>query len=71
MHFDADKVSKEHLKLTQQLLEKYRTSFEEDTAKRASAAAAPLAAWVRACCKYAEVHEKIAPLAQEKRKLER
>jgi dynein heavy chain 2, cytosolic len=71
IHFNADKVSKEHLRLTQALVEKNKSSFEEETAKRASVAAAPLAAWVKACVKYAEVYEKIAPLAAEKRKLER
>ena len=71
MHFNTDKVSKEHLRLTQALVEKNKASFDEETAKRASVAAAPLAAWVKACVKYAEVHEKIAPLATEKRKLER
>jgi dynein heavy chain 2 len=46
-------------------------SFEPAAAKRASTAAAPLAAWVKANVKYAEVLERIAPLEAEEKILMR
>jgi len=44
-------------------------SFEEKTAKRASIAAAPLAAWVLANLQYGQILEQVAPLEREQRQL--
>merc|ERR1719466_405325 len=48
-----------------------RKSFEKKTAQRASTAALPLAEWVIANVKYAQVLEKIAPLEKEQASLQR
>lgn len=44
-------------------------SFDEKVAKRASVAAAPLAAWVMANLQYTAILEKIQPLEKEKNNL--
>lgn len=44
-------------------------SFDAKAAKRASVAAAPLAAWVAANVKYSHVVDKIRPLEIEQNKL--
>lgn len=41
-------------------------NFNLQNAKRASAAAAPLAAWVRANLDYSTILERVAPLQKEK-----
>ena len=55
-------------------MKKNPSSFEPDTIKRVSVAAAPMAAWVKANIKYSLVIEKIEPLQEqlddEVRKLE-
>lgn len=51
------------------LLTERRDSFVAKTAKRASLAAAPLAAWVTANVKYSRVLEKIRPLEREQANL--
>ena len=43
--------------------------FVSQNAKRASAAAAPLAAWVKANVQYAKVLERIEPLEKEQASL--
>ncbi|XP_068122972.1 cytoplasmic dynein 2 heavy chain 1 isoform X2 [Hyperolius riggenbachi] len=63
--FDARNITKEIRDSVEELLEKNSTSFEAKNAKRASAAAAPLAAWVKANVKYSHVLEKIQPLEKE------
>lgn len=55
----------------EQLLSERKESFEAKTAKRASVAAAPLAAWVTANVRYSKVLEKIRPLEKEQAKLQR
>jgi len=45
-------------------------SFDPKNAKRASAAAAPLAEWVSANVKYSRVLEKIEPLEKQQQVLE-
>jgi dynein heavy chain 2, cytosolic len=55
----------------EQLLAKRQESFDPRTAKRASAAAAPLAAWVQANVRYSQVLERIAPLEQEQAALQK
>uniref|UniRef100_A0A4W3JMF3 Cytoplasmic dynein 2 heavy chain 1 n=1 Tax=Callorhinchus milii TaxID=7868 RepID=A0A4W3JMF3_CALMI len=63
--FDAWSISKEIRESVEGLLQKNGASFDPKNAKRASAAAAPLAAWVRANVKYSYVLEKIQPLEKE------
>ena len=46
-------------------MKKRGDSFDPKVAKRASIAAAPLAAWVKANVSYAAVLERIAPLEEE------
>lgn len=46
-----------------------KESFDTKAAKRASTAAAPLAAWVAANVKYSYVMDKIRPLEIEQNKL--
>jgi len=52
------------------LLIRKADSFDPANAKRASTAAAPLAAWVVANVKYSKVLEKIEPLSLEQARLE-
>ena len=68
--FDARSIYVENRVLVEELLRKREKSFEERTAKRASAAAAPLAAWVIANVKYSQILEKIRPLETEQNKLQ-
>nr|DBA32514.1 TPA: hypothetical protein GDO54_000298 [Pyxicephalus adspersus] len=63
--FDARNILKEIRESVEEHLERNSTSFEAKNAKRASAAAAPLAAWVKANIKYSHVLEKIEPLEKE------
>lgn len=53
------------------LLASRSDSFDPKVAKRASVAAAPLAAWVKANIKYAMVLEKIRPLEKEQKNLQK
>lgn len=46
-----------------------KDSFDQKSAKRASVAAAPLAAWVNANVQYSKVLDKIRPLEREQHKL--
>ncbi|OXB57863.1 hypothetical protein ASZ78_016437 [Callipepla squamata] len=68
--FDARNIPKEIRESVEELLSKNRTSFDPKNAKRASAAAAPLAAWVNANVQYSHVLERIQPLEKEKAVLE-
>ncbi|KAF1521633.1 Cytoplasmic dynein 2 heavy chain 1, partial [Eudyptes sclateri] len=68
--FDARSIPKEIRESVEELLSKNRTSFDPKNAKRASAAAAPLAAWVNANVQYSHVLERIQPLEKEKAGLE-
>lgn len=70
MNFDARKITPAMREKVQQLLSTRAASFEEKTAKRASAAAAPLAAWVMANVSFSQVLHKIKPLEDEQNKLE-
>lgn len=69
MNFDAHRVSSDSRKQVEDLLRRNRDSFEDKNAKRASVAAAPLAAWVRANVKFSYVLERIEPLESEQNKL--
>ncbi|XP_010727382.1 cytoplasmic dynein 2 heavy chain 1 [Meleagris gallopavo] len=68
--FDARNIPKEIRESVEELLSRNRTSFDPKNAKRASAAAAPLAAWVTANVQYSHVLERIQPLEKEKAVLE-
>ncbi|XP_043928516.1 cytoplasmic dynein 2 heavy chain 1 isoform X1 [Protopterus annectens] len=63
--FDARNITHEIRESVEELLEKNRSSFDSKNAKRASAAAAPLAAWVKANIQYSHVLERIQPLEKE------
>ncbi|GIY28883.1 cytoplasmic dynein 2 heavy chain 1 [Caerostris darwini] len=67
--FDARNISPEIRESVEKLLKKNSESFDSKNAKRASAAAAPLAAWVKANVIYSRVLEKIKPLEKEQGKL--
>uniref|UniRef100_A0A1I7UMZ6 Cytoplasmic dynein 2 heavy chain 1 n=1 Tax=Caenorhabditis tropicalis TaxID=1561998 RepID=A0A1I7UMZ6_9PELO len=69
MNFDANRITNEIHKKVTALVKQKSASFEEANAKRASAAAAPLAAWVKANLEYSKILEKISPLEAEKNKL--
>eukprot|EP01135_Chromosphaera_perkinsii_P005308 Nk52_evm1s338 gene=Nk52_evmTU1s338 len=69
MHFDAHAVTPEIRASVQELLDERGDSFDEKTAKRASVAAAPLAAWVKANLMFSFVLEKIDPLERDLKQL--
>lgn len=59
---DASQISPGALASVQRLLESRGASFSPATARRASAAVAPLAAWVRANLHYAAALQRVQPL---------
>ncbi|XP_028975291.2 cytoplasmic dynein 2 heavy chain 1 isoform X3 [Esox lucius] len=63
--FEARNISHEIRQSVEELLTRNKTSFDPKNAKRASAAAAPLAAWVKANIQYSHVLERIQPLERE------
>ncbi|KAL2095874.1 hypothetical protein ACEWY4_008022 [Coilia grayii] len=63
--FEARNISHEIRQSVEELLHRNKASFDPKNAKRASAAAAPLAAWVKANVQYSHVLEKIGPLERE------
>uniref|UniRef100_A0A3Q3WZD5 Cytoplasmic dynein 2 heavy chain 1 n=1 Tax=Mola mola TaxID=94237 RepID=A0A3Q3WZD5_MOLML len=63
--FEARNITPEIRQSVQELLNRNKTSFDPKNAKRASAAAAPLAAWVKANVQYSHVLERIEPLERE------
>lgn len=67
--FDARRITKDVHKKVSALVASKLSSFDPKTAKRASVAAAPLAAWVLANLQYSEILEKISPLENEKNEL--
>ncbi|VDK58129.1 unnamed protein product [Cylicostephanus goldi] len=69
INFDAHRITKDVHKKVSALVKSKEASFDPKNAKRASIAAAPLAAWVTANLQYAEILEKISPLEQEKNQL--
>ncbi|CAJ0594203.1 unnamed protein product [Cylicocyclus nassatus] len=69
INFDAHRITKDVHKKVSALVKSKEASFDPKNAKRASVAAAPLAAWVTANLQYAEILEKISPLEQEKNQL--
>ncbi|CAF4954820.1 unnamed protein product [Pieris macdunnoughi] len=66
---DASHISPEAIESVQRLLEKRGASFEQATARRASAACAPLAAWVHANLAHAHALLRVKPLQTQQRQL--
>lgn len=69
--FDVRRISPEIRERMNDFLEKHKESFVPANAKRASIAAAPLAAWVKANIKYSYVLTKIGPLEKEQNTLKK
>lgn len=67
--FNPRNITSENREGVEKLLKKNAESFDAENARRASAAAAPLAAWVRANISYSKVLEKIKPLEDEQNSL--
>ncbi|RZC33069.1 cytoplasmic dynein 2 heavy chain 1 [Asbolus verrucosus] len=67
--FDATRITTENRQAVERLMANKSDSFDPKAAKRASVAAAPLAAWVAANVKYSHVVDKIKPLEREQNKL--
>ncbi|KAK5644082.1 hypothetical protein RI129_007927 [Pyrocoelia pectoralis] len=67
--FDASRITVENRDAVSRLLANRKDSFDPKNAKRASVAAAPLAAWVTANVRYSSVLENIKPLEKEQNKL--
>ncbi|KAM4743047.1 cytoplasmic dynein 2 heavy chain 1 isoform 3-T4 [Anableps anableps] len=63
--FEARNITPEIRQSVEELLNRNKASFDPKNAKRASAAAAPLAAWVKANVQYSFVLERIEPLERE------
>ncbi|XP_018402903.1 PREDICTED: cytoplasmic dynein 2 heavy chain 1 [Cyphomyrmex costatus] len=68
-NWDARRSTPASLEAVSKLIKERPDSFEEKTAKRASVAAAPLAAWVLANLQYGQILEQVAPLEREQRQL--
>lgn len=68
-NWDARRSTSASLEAVAKLIKERPESFEEKTAKRASVAAAPLAAWVLANLQYGQILEQVAPLEREQRQL--
>lgn len=64
-------ISPENCAEVERLIESKSDSFDYKNAKRASAAAAPLASWVVACVKYSKVVQSIKPLEREQQQLQK
>ncbi|KAH8263165.1 hypothetical protein KR044_005503 [Drosophila immigrans] len=67
---DPAHISPENCQAVERLLAAKGDSYESKNAKRASAAAAPLAAWVQASVRYARVIQSIKPLEREQQQLQ-
>ncbi|XP_063978818.1 cytoplasmic dynein 2 heavy chain 1 [Diachasmimorpha longicaudata] len=67
--WDARRSTPASLEAVAKLIKERPDSFEEKTAKRASVAAAPLAAWVLANLQYGQILQQVAPLEREQRQL--
>ncbi|XP_071781183.2 cytoplasmic dynein 2 heavy chain 1 [Centroberyx gerrardi] len=63
--FEVRNITGEIRQSVEELLNRNKASFDPKNAKRASAAAAPLAAWVKANVQYSHVLERIGPLERE------
>ncbi|XP_047109239.1 cytoplasmic dynein 2 heavy chain 1 [Schistocerca piceifrons] len=63
--FDVRSVTPESRAHVERLIQERKESLEPANAKRASSAAAPLAAWVIAVVRYSKTLEKVRPLERE------
>ncbi|XP_059611101.1 cytoplasmic dynein 2 heavy chain 1 [Phlebotomus argentipes] len=68
---DPARIAPENYQAVEKLLIAKAESFEIKNAKRASAAAAPLASWVIANVQYAKVVQSVKPLEREQNELKR
>lgn len=68
---DPARITPESCVAIQKLMETKADSFDERIAKRASVAAAPLAAWVIANVEFAKVSQSIRPLEREQEELQK
>lgn len=68
-NWDARRSTAASLEAVEKLIKERPDSFDEKTAKRASIAAAPLAAWVLANLQYGKILVQVAPLEREQRQL--
>lgn len=68
---DPARISPENCEAVEKLLTNKADSFEMKNAKRASVAAAPLAAWVKASVRYSKVIQSIKPLEREQKELQK
>lgn len=68
---NPSRITVENCKAVERLIATKSESFDEKNAKRASAAAAPLAAWVVANVKYCRVIQSIKPLEDEQEALKK
>ncbi|XP_053958646.1 cytoplasmic dynein 2 heavy chain 1 [Anastrepha ludens] len=68
---DPAHINPDNCVAVEKLLDAKAESFEMKNAKRASAAAAPLAAWVKASVRYSKVIQSIRPLEREQNELQR
>ncbi|RVE44280.1 hypothetical protein evm_011075 [Chilo suppressalis] len=66
---DASQITAEAAESVERLLKSRGSSFEAATARRASAACAPLAAWVRANLAYAGALHRVRPLQLQQARL--
>lgn len=69
LNFDARNISVESKANVKAKLKHCKLSFTPEQAKRASKAAAPLAAWVTAQLAYSEVLQEVEPLERENNRL--
>ncbi|KAI4463438.1 dynein heavy chain family protein [Holotrichia oblita] len=69
--FDASRITTENRQAVEKLMQNRGDSFDPKSSKRASVAAAPLAAWVTANVRYSHVMDKIKPLTKEQNRLQR
>lgn len=69
--FDASRITADSRQAVERLMQNKSDSFDPKSSKRASVAAAPLAAWVKANVRYSHVMDKIKPLTKEQNRLQR
>ncbi|XP_042887569.1 cytoplasmic dynein 2 heavy chain 1-like [Penaeus japonicus] len=70
-NYDPRNVAPDARRAVEKLLRDRADSFDPVVAKRASTAAVPLTAWVKANVRFSYVLEKVKPLEQEQNKLQR
>ena len=70
LRFDPKAVSPQSITEVNKAIEKKKNSFDYETVRRSSAAAAPLAEWVKAMAKYCLVLRDVQPLQNELDKLD-